>query len=171
MSKSTGNYIGIDEPPEEIYGKTMRIPDEQIYPYFELISDVELSGLKKIKQQLDESAVNPRDLKRHLARKIVEMYHSERAAKEAEAYFDRIHIKKEVPDEIPEFKLAGKNQRIIDIIVDAKLASSKGEARRLINQKAVTLDGTKINHEYVKLKIEKPTVLKVGKRKFVKLVP
>jgi tyrosyl-tRNA synthetase len=170
MSKSTGNYIGIDEKPEEMYGKTMRIPDEQIYPYFELITDVELSELKKIKNKLKYDSVNPRDLKRQLARKIVEMYHSEKAAKDAEAHFDKIHIKKEVPDEIPEFKLSGKSRRIIDIIVDAKLAASKGEARRLVKQKAVTLDGKLITDEFFELSIKNPTVLKVGKRKFIKLV-
>ena len=171
MSKSTGNYIGIDEKPEEMYGKTMRIPDGQIYPYFELITDVELSELKKVKKQLDDLSINPRDLKRQLARTIVTMYHGEKAANEAEAHFDQIHIKKEVPDEIPEFKLSGKNQRIIDIIVDAKLAASKGEARRLVKQKAVTLDGKQITDEFFELSIENSTVLKVGKRKFIKLIP
>ena len=86
MSKSTGNYIGIDEPPGEMYGKTMRIPDEQIYPYFELITDVGLDELKQIKQQFGRKSVNPRDLKRRLARTIVGMYHSEKAAKEAAGF-------------------------------------------------------------------------------------
>lgn len=171
MSKSTGNYIGIDEKPEEMYGKTLRIPDEQIYPYFELITDVELGELKKIKKQLDDRSVNPRDLKRQLARKIVEMYHNEKAAKEAEAHFDQIHIKKEVPDEIPEYKLSIKNQRIIDIIVETNLTSSKGEAKRLIKQNAVSIDGKLIKDESFQVEIKKPAILKVGKRKFVKLIP
>ncbi len=171
MSKSTGNYIGIDESPEEMYGKTMRIPDEQIYPYFELITDVDLEELTNIKTQLDDRSVNPRDLKRQLARKIVAIYHNEEAAKAAEAHFDQIHIKKEVPDDIPELRLSGKKKRIIDIIVDAKLASSKGEARRLIRQKAVTFNTVKVNDENFEVAIAEPSTIKVGKRKFLKLIP
>lgn len=170
MSKSTANYIGIDEPPEEMYGKTMRIPDEQIYPYFELITDVSLDELAQIKQQLADQSVNPRDLKRRLARTIVAMYHGEVAAQKAEAHFDHVHVKKKVPEEIPEIKLPGK-KRIIDILVDANLASSKGEARRLIRQNAVTFNTMRVVDENFEVSVAEPATLKVGKRKFVKLIP
>jgi len=171
MSKSTGNYIGIDEPPEEMYGKTMRIPDEQIYPYFELITDVALDELYKIKNVLDKNEVNPRDAKRRLARKIVAMYHGDEAALEAEAHFDQIHIKKEAPEEMPEFTLSENERRVIDIMVATNFAASKGEARRLIRQKAVSLNGEQVHDEFFEVMLDKPTILKVGKRKFVRLIP
>jgi tyrosyl-tRNA synthetase len=170
MSKSTGNYIGIDEPPHEMYGKTMRIPDEQIYPYFELITDVGLDELKHIKRQLDKKSVNPRDLKRRLARTIVAMYHSEKAAGEAEAHFDQIHIKKEVPEEIPNFEIP-EDHRLINIMVVSGNAASLSEARRLIKQKAVSLDGQIVQNEFHEVVIGKPATLKIGKRKFVRLIP
>jgi len=170
MSKSTGNYIGIDEPPQEMYGKTMRIPDEQIYPYFELITDVGLDELKQIRRQLDTKSVNPRDLKRRLARTIAAMYHSEKAAKEAEAYFDQIHIKKEVPEEIPEFVIP-EDERLINIVVLSGNAASLSEARRLIKQKAVSIDGETVHDELHEVIIKEPVILKIGKRKFVRLMP
>ena len=169
MSKSTGNYIGIDEPPGEMYGKTMRIPDEQIYPYFELITDVGLDELKQIKQQFGRKSVNPRDLKRRLARTVVGMYHSEKAAKEAEVQFDQIHIKKQVPEEIPEF-IVKEDNRLIDIMMISGNAASLSEARRLIRQKAVSLDGVVIQNEFHEVVISRPTILKIGKRKFVRLI-
>ena len=99
------------------------------------------------------------------------MYHSEKAAKDAEAHFDQIHIKKEVPDEIPEFKSSENQSRIIDIMVKANLASSKGEAKRLIKQNAVSIDGKLIKDDFFQVEIKKPVILKVGKRKFIKLIP
>lgn len=170
MSKSTGNYIGIDEPPEEMYGKTLRIADEQIYPYFELITDVGLDELHEIKNGLVKNEVNPRDVKRRLARKIVAMYHGDKAALEAEAHFDQIHIKKEAPDEMPELFLPD-DDRLTNVMVVSGNATSLSEARRLIKQNAVSLDGSIIKDEFYKIRIQKPATLKVGKRKFVKLIP
>jgi tyrosyl-tRNA synthetase len=171
MSKSLGNYIGIDESPEEMYGKTLRIPDEQIYSYFELVTDVSIRELKDIKQELEEKTANPRDLKRKLARTIVRMYHNDEAAKSAEAHFDKIHISKEIPEDIPEVKLSKKPEKIINLIVKNKLASSNGEARRLIRQNAVSLDGNTVRDEVLEITVDKPVVLKVGKRKFLRLLP
>jgi tyrosyl-tRNA synthetase len=103
MSKSYGNYIGISDPPGEIYGKALSIPDNLIYTYYELGTDVPNSELSNIKTLLEDGKSNPRDIKRKLARKLVEMYYNQDTAKEAEEEFDRIFIKREVPDEIPEF--------------------------------------------------------------------
>ena len=120
---------------------------------------------------LEENGANPRDIKRRLARRIVAMYHGEKAALEAEAHFDQIHIKKEAPDEMPEFKLPENARRIIDVMVAVNFASSKGEARRLIRQKAVSIDGEQVFDEFFEITLDKPAILKVGKRKFVKLLP
>ena len=169
MSKSYGNYIGIDDSPKDIYGKSLSIPDELIYNYYELATDVSLEELEEIKKQLENPETNPRDIKRALARKFVEMYHSKEAAKQAEAEFDKIFINKGVPDDIPELKITDKEIGIIDLIMEAKFAHSRGEARRLIIQGGVSLDGNKITDPKAMIKIVNGNVLKVGKRKFVKL--
>ncbi len=170
MSKSIGNYIGIDESPKEIYGKTMSIPDELIYRYFELITDVDAAELKKIKNDLENSAVNPRDVKKYLGRTIVRMYHGDEAALSAEKEFENIFAKKDLPDEIPEVKIGAESMRIADLIVFTKTADSKGQARRLIQGGAVSINGEKISDPFQEISINDGQILKVGKRKFVKLV-
>lgn len=170
MSKSLGNYIGIDETPEEMYGKTMRIPDELIYSYFELITDIDLEELNKIKQSLENTETNPMTLKRYLARTIVRMYHNEIAAKIAEDHFNLVHKEHDIPDNIPEYHLSDQPQRLIDLMVDTGLAGGKGEARRLIRQGGVKLDGEIIKNELLEISPQGERVLKVGKRKFLKLM-
>ena len=171
MSKSYDNYIGIDEAPQEMYGKTLSIPDELIYNYFELVTDEPLEELQKIKEQLENPSVNPRDLKRRLARKIVSMYHGEEAAKKAEEEFDKIFVKKGLPDDMPEKEMEkGSVIGIIDLITGVGFAPSRGEARRLIIQGGVSIDGEKITDFKRDVTIEKDFVLKVGKRKFIKII-
>lgn len=171
MSKSYDNYIGIDESPQEIYGKTLSIPDNLIYTYYELTTDVTLEELKKIKEDLENPSINPRDIKRALARKLVEMYHSKKEAIKAEEEFDKIFIKKDVPDDMPEFEFPELNEglNIIELILKVNFAPSKSEARRLIQQGGVSINGQKIedfNHQIIS---DGEFVLKVGKRKFAKI--
>jgi len=172
MSKSYDNYIGISESPKEIYGKTLSIPDDLIYIYYELASDVTSSELKEIKEQLDDSKVNPRDIKRRLARILVSMYHSKDAAKKAETEFDKIFIKKDVPDEIAEFKIDSKNSEIniVELITTINFAPSRAEAKRLVMQGGVSINGKKISDFNSKLKLIDGMILKVGKRKFIKFI-
>ncbi len=170
MSKSYGNYIGIDDSPKDIYGKSLSIPDELIYTYYELATDVSSNELQEIKNTLEKPETNPRDIKRALARKFVEMYHSEEAALEAESEFDKIFIKKGIPDDIPELELNVSKIGIIDLIMEAKFATSRGEARRLITQGGVSIDGNKITDPKAEITIKNENVLKVGKRKFIKLL-
>ena len=170
MSKSLGNYIGIDEAPEEMYGKTLSIPDNLIMRYFELVTDVDLSELKEIAARLQDPAVNPRDIKRYLARTIVRMYHDEQAAARAEAHFDQVFVKKDIPDDIPEVAVGQDQMRIDDLVVFTGMAKSKGEARRLIQGGGVSLDGEKITDPFHTVRIKKGQVLKVGKRRFARLV-
>jgi tyrosyl-tRNA synthetase len=172
MSKSYNNYIGISESPKEIYGKTLSIPDSLILNYYELATDISNDDLKNIKLQLDDNDVNPRNIKRALARTIVRMYHNEQAAVEAEEEFDRIFIKKEIPDEIPEFKIDDSITElgILDLIVKVNCAPSKGEARRLVAQGGVTVNGEKIEDIAAVINLKKESILKVGKRKFVKII-
>lgn len=171
MSKSYDNYIGINEPPREIYGKTLRIPDELILPYFELASDVTNTELHDIRQTLSNPSTNPRDAKRRLARTLVRMYHSEEDAQKAEEEFDRIFIDKDVPVDIEVFSLPKENQErsIVGLLALTRLASSRGEARRLIEQGGVSIDGERVQDLNSPLPESKEFVLKVGKRRFLKI--
>ncbi len=172
MSKSFDNYIGISEPPREVYGKTLRIPDTLIYSYFELASDVSNKELTQIKRQLVDRSVNPRDLKRRLARTFVTMYHSPQAAKSAEEEFDRIFIEKEVPDQIEEFRFSPRNgdASLVSLLAHTRHASSRGEARRLIEQGGVSIDSERVTDLNAAVPDKKEFILKVGKRKFLKII-
>jgi len=172
MSKSYNNYIGISEKPNEMYGKTLSIPDTLIFNYFELATDVSSEKLAEVKSKLADKNFNPRDLKRELARNLVTMYHSAEAAVQAEEEFDRIFIKKDLPDEIEEFSIdTGKTGiNIIELLSLVKLVSSKGEARRLVAQGGVSIDGEKITEISASVIVSSPRVLKVGKRRFIRLI-
>ena len=170
MSKSLGNYIGINEPPEEIYGKTMSIPDFLIYPYFELATDVDSSELAEIKRSLEDPEVNPMDLKRRLARRLVAMYHGEEAARRAEEAFDRVFRRREVPDEVPEYVLNQDRVWIVRLLTSSGLASSNSEARRLIAQGGVYIDGRRVTDPNLEVEFKGGEVVKVGKRRFLRVV-
>lgn len=170
MSKSYDNYIGISDSPKEMYGRTLSIPDDIIYLYYDLATDISVEELTKIKQELDDSKVNPRDIKRRLARTFITMYHSEEEAIKAEEEFDKIFINKEAPDDISEFKLEDKKIGILDLITKVKFAPSRGEAKRLVSQGGVSIDGNKISDLNEIIVVANGMVLKVGKRKFIKLV-
>jgi tyrosyl-tRNA synthetase len=170
MSKSTGNYIGIDEPGNEIYGKTMSIPDEMIYRYFELITDVDAAELTKIKEQLEKGLVNPRDSKKYLGRTLVRMYHGEGQVDAAEKAFENLFVKQDIPDEMPEMKMTEAEMRIDDLMVFTKTAESKGAARRLVQGGGVSINGEKITDAFTVVKNDSEKILKVGKRKFVRIL-
>lgn len=171
MSKSYDNYIGIDDKPQDIFGRTLSIPDNLIYTYYDLTTDVTKEELVEIKNSLEDSSVNPRDLKRALAKRLVTMYHNEEAAQIAEEEFDRIFIKKDIPDDIPEKEFTlSTSQNILDLMVDVKFAPSRGEARRLVQQGGVSINGSKIDDIGTEILFDGEQILKVGKRKFIKLV-
>jgi tyrosyl-tRNA synthetase len=171
MSKSYNNYIGISESPKEIFGKTLSIPDSLIYNYFELATNLSNNELEEIKTKLVDPKTNPRDIKRQLAKALVSMYHSEEAARNAEEEFDRIFVNKGTPDEIPEFKFGERKEiNILDLIILVNFAPSKGEAKRLVIQGGVTLDGEKIEDFQNLVLLKDGMILKVGKRKFIKLI-
>ena len=169
MSKTYDNYIGITDEPSEIYGRTMSISDDLIHRYFEFATDVDASVLKEVETQLDDSDVNPRDLKRCLAREIVALYHSAESAAEAEEAFDKVFIQSDVPDEMEEWSAGAGQAAILAMMCDSELISSKREARRLIEQGAVTVDGERITSITEEIPLETPVVLKVGKRRFLRI--
>ena len=170
MSQSLRNYIGITEKPEQQYGKTMSIPDNLIIPYFESCTQVALKEIQEIKKGLSSKKMNPRDAKARLAREIVAIYHSKSAALKAEKEFNRIFREKKVPSKLKSYKLQAKKLNILDLLVKTKLAPSKSEAKRLIEQKAVKLDNEIIKDWKQKITPKKGAILKAGKRRFIKLV-
>ena len=168
MSKSTGNYIAIDESPKEIYGKTMSVPDELIYQYFELVSDASSEALTVIKNALDSPDTNPMELKKQPGRDLVRLYYGEDAAEKAETEFTNVFAKGDLPDDIPEVK-AVDGELIVDLMAANNITSSKGEARRLIKQGAGRIDGEKISEIDHKVVLGRELVLKAGKRRFLKI--
>jgi tyrosyl-tRNA synthetase len=168
MSKSLDNYIGVSDTPKDIYGKTLSIPDKLIYQYFELATDVPKKELLEIKKSLDNPDTNPRDTKRTLARTFVRMYHSQEAATAAEEEFDRIFVEKSIPDDIEEFTVSAP-MTITALMAEAKLAASKGEARRLVEQGGVSIDGERVTDPNALLPDKSEFILKVGKRRFLKV--
>ena len=162
MSKSYGNDIGLTDSPEDMYGKSMSISDEMIEKYFILAADADTKTVSRAKKQLSDSSQNPRDIKRELARAIVQLYHGEDAAKEAEQYFDRVIVNKDAPDDMDQVELSIDTQ-LIEVVNNEGLTSSKGEARRLIKQGAIRVDDEKITDESHILLKGKEVVIKVGK--------
>jgi tyrosyl-tRNA synthetase len=169
MSKSTGNYIGIDEPPEEMYGKVMSLPDHVMLDYFMLVTRYTPDQIAPIKKGLDDGSLHPRDVKMELAREIVSIFHGDEAAQTAEEHFRTVFQERDLPSDMPEYAIDGPTN-IIDLLAASGLTSSKGEARRLIQQGGVRLDGEKIGSIEDVVTIEDEAVLQVGKRKFVRLV-
>ena len=169
MSKSYGNDIGISDSANDMYGKTLSIPDEVMLSWYTLAADVDDSFLQKIKKELDDNSINPMEVKRELARKIVEIYYNKEKAIEAENYFNNITVSKGLPDEIAEYLLA-EEDLLVNIIVDAGLLKSKSEARRMIKQSAVRIDGEIIKDIQHSLIPGQERILKVGKRRFLKVI-
>ena len=168
MSKSYENDIGLMDDPANMYGKTMSIPDELIYKYYSVALDLEESKLLSIKEKLDDKSTNPRDIKRDLARELVQMYHGEKKSQEAQAHFEKVIVNKENPDEMNEFKIKNETT-IVDLLFDSGLAPSKGEAKRLIKQGAVKIDGIKIDDLDYQLRSNENKIIKAGKRRFLKI--
>jgi tyrosyl-tRNA synthetase len=176
MSKSLGNYIGITEPPREIYGKIMSISDQLMWRYYELLSDLDTAALQEDKRRMAEGRVNPRDLKMALAREIVARFYQSVAANEAEREFQRMFQAGGLPDEIhePKVRVSGQDGAhlwIIPLLVQAGLTASHSEARRLIHQGAVRVDGERVSDMNLRLRASEPHLLQVGRRRFARILP
>jgi tyrosyl-tRNA synthetase len=166
MSKSYDNYIGFSDTPSDIYGKTLSIPDELIIKYFEHCTRVD--DLDDIREDLKNSNINPRDLKRRLARELVTIYHNFKLAEKAQNDFDNLFIKKDIPKNISEINIKSE-KKIIEIMVLNNMVSSNGEAKRMIKQGAVKINNEKVTDLNSGICPGKETILKVGKRKFLKI--
>jgi tyrosyl-tRNA synthetase len=173
MSKSLGNYIGINEKPNDIYGKVMSIPDVLLIKYYELATDVHPDVVDRIRQDLNTENVNPRDIKMGLAREIVRLYYGEEQSEAAEQHFKTVFQNKGIPDVISTIEVASSELTygeigIIELIIHANFAASKSDARRLVQQGAVKLNCAKVD-TINKFKIKEGTILQVGKLKFGKV--
>lgn len=169
MSSSWGNTINLLDSPQDMFGKTMRIPDELIGIYFEHCTRVSLEEINRIKEGMLSSEIHPRDAKLRLARTLVGMYHGEREAEEAERYFVDTFSKKELPQDIREI-MVKEGERFIDVLAENHLAESKGDARRKMEQGGVSLEGEKLAPETVISQGVHGKVLKIGKKDFVRLL-
>ena len=185
MSKSLDNYVGVEEPPNDMYGKLMSLPDELIVPYFEYLTDAPQEELTSFSSDLAAGSINPMDMKKRLAREITTQFHESAAADAAQENFERVVQRRDLPEEIPEFaepsldpSFDGQSRRLSNIIVDAGLATSAAEAKRLINQGAVQLitesagDARTFERDdrASGLGLAHRSVLKVGRRRFVRLI-
>ncbi|MGE9754474.1 tyrosine--tRNA ligase [Bacillus inaquosorum] len=170
MSKSKNNYIGIDEHPNDMYGKTMSLPDSLMKKYIHLATDLELEEKKQLVKDLETGAVHPRDAKMLLAKTIVRMYHGAEAAEAAEHSFKTVFQENSLPEDIPAVKWEGeKAPAVVDLLVTLKLLSSKSEARRMIQNGGVRINGEKITDIHADAEIKENMIIQVGKRKFLKL--
>ena len=171
MSKSLGNYIGIDEPPQEMFGKVMSISDDLMWRYYELLTDLPVSDIKQMRDRAAHGEANPRDLKVGLAKRAIADFHSAEAAAAAEEEFNRRFRNKEVPDEIEERAVATQVWKLPRLLVETGLAPSMAEARRLIEQGGVRIDGERAaRHEAeVEVSAERSPLIQVGKRRFLRV--
>lgn len=172
MSKSTGNYIGIAESPQEIFGKIMSISDDMIYDYFELVTDVSTDELAQIRSDLDDKKTNPMTLKKRLGKEIVRMYYTRDDADKACREFERIFSKKEIPEEIPEksVEFDQKEVWIGHYLKEAGCVNSTSEVRRLIKQGGLYIDDQRISDESLQISTEGEKLVKLGKRRFFRIV-
>jgi tyrosyl-tRNA synthetase len=174
MSKSLNNYIGINEPPKEIFGKTMSIDDNIMFKYYELTTDIPMDEVNQMKEDMQSGKTHPKDIKVRLAKEICAQFYSKKIADDAEAEFYRIFVNKDAPDEIPEFKVQDSDLKdgkiwVVKLMVAAGLAATNGDARRLISSGGVTFENEKITDSDFELP-KNNGILKVGKRKFVKIL-
>jgi len=169
MSKSYDNYIGLSDTPADMFGKALSIPDTLIIKYLTLTTDLPMEEINSIEKKM-EAGENPRDFKRQLGRELVKVYYDEEAGNAAQEAFDKLFIKKDIPDEMPEHVVSNDQNTLLGVLADSGLFASKGEIRRLIKQNAVSVDGEKVQDEFYAFDKAGEFVIKAGKRKFLRVV-
>ncbi|WP_027340192.1 tyrosine--tRNA ligase [Halonatronum saccharophilum] len=175
MSKSKGNYIGIDEEASEIFGKTMSMPDELITRYFELLTDITMEELENIKEGLEQGQLHPMKLKKRLAREIVTKYYNEEEAVKAQSQFEKVFKKGDLPDDIPEVEISKDNLEdgkmwIVNLVAATGLVDSNSQGRRMIKQGAVKIDDQKQDKVNLDIEVTDGMVIRIGKRRFAKII-
>ena len=169
MSKSLGNYVGIMEPPFEMYGKIMSIPDDLMWKYYILLTDIPSEEIERMKKEVEEGSFHPKEAKKKLARYIVEQFHSKEDAIKAEEEFERVFSKREAPREVPEFKVSAGKLWLPGFLRDNKVVKSSSEAKRLISQGAIDMNSEKVKTEEIEVSPGE-YILRIGKKKFIKII-
>ncbi len=172
MSKSLGNYIGINEPAKDIFGKVMSISDDLMWKYYELLSDLPTAEVKKLREDVEQGRFHPMDAKKALAGEIVDRYHGKGAGRRAREEFERQFSRKETPEDIPEVVVAWEadTMPLAKVMAKAGVAESVGEGKRLIKQGGVELDGERVKDPELRLP-PGSYLIKAGKRKYVRVKP
>jgi len=173
MSKSLGNYVGITEPPAEMFGKLMSIPDELMWSYYELVTDRTAHEIGELKKEVQDGKLHPMDAKMRLAEEVVSGFHGDRAGRKAAENFQRVFRERRAPEEPPVQNLPlGPAKKLTALLVELKLAASKSEAERLIKQRGVEIDEACVEDERKEIDLSKPVefLLRAGKKKFVRVV-
>jgi tyrosyl-tRNA synthetase len=174
MSKSLGNHIGINEPPEEIYGKTMSVADELMWKYFELATEVPQTDIEQLAALVDSGKMHPKEAKQRLAREIVGLYHGEEAATTAQEHFEKVIARKELPDEMPNLVVKKGEMKdgkvwVVKLLVQAGFAGSNGEARRLIQQGGIRINQEEVTVDNCDVAVKEGDVLQAGRRRFARI--
>ena len=169
MSKSYGNYIGVNENPIDIYGKVMSVSDELMFRYLELLTNIKLEELNKLKKEVAEGKVHPMDVKKKLAFDITKEFAGDENAEKAKTYFEKVVSGKQLPESINVLEYDKDKVWIVDILKDAGFVKSSGEAKRLIRQGAVKIDGAKMLDEHKEVEIKNEMIIKCGKRNYIKI--
>jgi len=170
MSKSLGNYIGITEPPSDIYGKVLSVSDDLMFRYYELLSDLSSDQITELKQKMEAGDIHPKEVKKQLARELTARFHSQEAADKAEAEFEKIFKKGGLPEDIPVKTVsAGEAIWLPKLLVQLELVNSISDGRRMIKQNAVSIDGEKVTDGDTKIGPGGEYIIKVGKRRFCKV--
>jgi tyrosyl-tRNA synthetase len=171
MSKSLGNYIGITETPDNIYGKVLSLSDDLMFRYFALLSDLSSKEIEDLKNKVEKLTIHPKEVKKQLARELTARFHGKEAARTAEENFEKVFQKGGVPDDVPEVKCsAAEPIALPQLLVDAGLVQSTSEGRRMIKQSAVSIDGEKVTDVHSVIKPSGHLLVKVGKRRFSKII-
>ena len=168
MSKSYDNYIAFNEKPNDMYGKIMSIPDDLMFKYYSLVSNVNLKEIEDLKIMLDSGKISLRDLKRKLAREVISIYYDENIASRAEQHFINVFVKKVAPDDIEVVKIK-ETVKLLDFLLDKGLIASKGEGKRLIKQSGIKVNDSPIDEINFEIKANESLTIKVGKRKFIRV--
>ena len=173
MSKSLGNYVGITEPPPEMFGKMMSIPDDLMWSYYELLTDRTPKEIASLEKEVSGGALHPMDAKMRLAEEVISDFHGKEAARKAAEHFQRVFRDRQAPEEAPTVKLLkGSAKKLTALLVELKLAASKAEAERLVKQKAVEIAGLGVDDPRKELDLSKPCefILRAGKKRFVRII-
>jgi len=172
MSKSLGNYIGISEPADDIYGKTMSVSDELMFRYYELLSDLSMEEIDRLRADMEQGRVHPKAVKARLARELTARFHGPEAAEAAERNFEKVFARHQLPEEIPEQELSWEEETIWlpRLLVEAGLVKSTSDGRRMIKQNAVSVDGSKVGSVDTEIPARGRVLLQVGKRRFCRVV-